>query len=338
MAVTAIQTVFRIQNHQSNFTIFNNDCFRYANAALTGDAFRVWSWAITCKPDYNIDIRKIANRYGFKIRKIQRIISELIKHSFVSRIIIRQPGTGQFEAYRYQFFEQPPGVKNEPAAPVQKTTETIENTTTYHEQPPGVKNEPAVPIIKEVTEKVEVTAPKPEKSQPEKPPAAAAVFDFEIMTELKNQDSITYDDAKRCVDRFGKDYALQAIKTSILKAKDNPGAYFNGCLNKGPYPSILKIITDKRSQIENAGLNMQKAIAETKAAKELADKEIDFSSDDAPIIEKYSQLPMQEKENLFHEFLRTIKSEVVKIKTQRMGAENAIRKITYQIWLEKMIG
>lgn len=318
MATATAQTIFRNPVHNTNFTIFDNDCLRKAIFSLSGDAFRIWSFALSCMPNFSFKKSSLSKKFNLHEKKIQRLIKEMKDVGLANLKIIREAGTGQVKSYQYMFYETPlPVDKRCPAVEYEKVKEIRQ----FKSKSLVDKQCPAIPIIKEVSRKAEVTSP------------AAAIFDFETISELSKIEPSLVNDIKARND-LSKDYILEAIRIAKMKVPENPGAYLNGAIKKGPYQSIQKSIESKQKEQQESINKKEKAVQETQAAKELADKVIDFQYDQSPIIAAYSALDQAKQQQLFEQYLSTIQNEIIRIKTQRLGAETAIKKITYQLWLE----
>lgn len=342
MTSAAVQTIFKSTEHSNGFSKIDNYNIRKAINDLSGGAFKIFMFAMTCMADFQIKTKLYARKNNLNLRIVQKDFSELVKKGYARRVRIHDRATGQFKQTYYVFFESP-CVRSVHHGNLNIIKKYKQNKP-VEENLPSVQEVHMVPIIKEVTTKVEVTTPAAAPSSTKK--SATTVIDFEIMSELKTIGGFTSRDIERLKDRLEmidtypdinalvKKYVLEAIEISRRKNKNNPGEYLNPALKKEPYQSILNRIEAREKQIARQTINRQKEIDETIAAKALASKTIDFQTDDDPIIRRYNQLTDAEKGKLFDEYLTTIQSESIRIKIQRLGKNEAIKKITYQIWLE----
>jgi hypothetical protein len=346
------QTIFpTTEDHSYGQSFIDNKCTRDAIMQLSGGAFKLYMYARTCMNTFPIKPDLYAKMFRIKMRTVQSYFAELIAKKYARRIVIKDNKSKQIIDYLYQFFESPePDAENLHRPNFRVVKKTEKNKQVTKEKPPAENLHLDTSIIEVAKIAAANTDPEPIPEQQIPPPAtaekpAAAVIDFEIVSELKSIGYSRLDDIKNVkaklgykpnIDAWVKKYVLEAI--AIARTKDNPAGYLNNALRNEPYESILNRIETREKLTQKQTVDRQKAIEETKAAQALANRTVDFQSEHEQVIDAFKNLPNEMKDDLFDEYLSTIKNEMIRIKTKRKGVESAlVTKPTFRIWLEKRL-
>lgn len=263
----------------------------------------------------------LAESTGMPVRNIAPHLSYLKKHGYISmvrksgdqprRIYLHHPVTGQ----KYTPSAILPYSKNNfvnEQKPYLLYKQETKKETNNSENPPETEN------------------PPPENAATD--PVVVSLESKKIAIELRNQieasirKKIGLTLIEKLIGRYGQLKTRKLIKT--VNSSDNirsPAAYLAAASKKN-----WDIIVEPVEPVVNVKIEIEKQ----ETARQQKEQIIDFSCDD-DLKSKYQAMDEALKNTLFKRYLNSIKSDIVRIKRQRLGIDAIIDRPTFQIWIAK---